>query len=387
MFCLKGRIVVTDGIMEGYVVVENGQIVDLSRQPSGGRILNFASAWIVPGFIDLHTHGVGPYEPVDVNGLVGMAYTAVRFGTTTLLPTGAAMSVEQYVQLGQNARVAAKKVAGQGAKIAGVHLEGPFINPQSSGAMPLSTRRPIALTEAQFYKEQIGDQLKIFTFSPELKGGIELIKYLSANGIVPSLGHSIANGDQLSEFIAAGLSHVVHLFNAFQPSVEKEPGVLRPGLLEHILLQESLTCEFICDLQHVASEWLRIAAKVLGPDRFVAITDSLSGAGLDNGIYQFPDGTKYRISDGVARLLDGEWAGCLAGSVLTMNRAFANLIEGCDLNPALAARYTSLNAARILRIDKETGSIEPGKKADLAVLDERYHPLATFVDGIQVFPC
>ena len=314
-----------------------------------------------------------------------MARLEPQYGTTAFLPTGAAMSIEQYVALGKNARQAIGKVKGQGARIPGVHLEGPFINPKSSGAMDATTRRPISLDEARIYVEQIGEMLKIFTFSPELDGGIELIQYLRSNGIVAALGHSIASGEQLSTFVDAGLSHVVHMLNTFVPSGEKEAGVLKAGLIEKILTNDALTCEFICDMQHVAPELVKIASGILGESRFIAITDSLCGAGLDDGIYSFPDGAPYRISDGVARLHGGKQDGCLAGSVLTLNKAFANLVEICGIDPVLAAKYTSINAARLLGMDQKIGSLEPGKYADIAVLNQDYQCLATYINGNLVY--
>jgi len=386
MFAVKGHIVTPDGTIDGCVVVKDGRVQHVCAQPPDSiRVVDYGVDWIVPGFIDLHTHGIGPYEPKDEQGLAGMAQEAIRFGTTGLLPTGAAMSVDQYVQSGVSAAAVARRVNGRAARLLGVHLEGPFINPVSSGAMALSTRRPITLSEAAIYVERIGAMLKIMTFSPELENGLELIRFLTSHGVVASLGHSVAGGGQLRAFVEAGLSHVAHLFNAFAASGEKEPGVLQAGLIEHILVEEALTCELICDLHHVAPEIIKIAARVLGPHRFIAVTDSLYGAGLADGMYAFPDGAPYRISDGVARLCGGKWDGGLAGSVLTMNRAFANLVQRCDVDPVHAAGYTSTNAARVLKIDGETGSIAPGKKADLAVLNADFTCVATYLEGDLVY--
>jgi len=384
MKTIQGRIVTPTEIFHGWMQIENGRIQQITPEPPESPAqFDFGDALVLPGFIDLHTHGLGEFEPLDAAGIAGMARLEPWYGTTGFLPTGAAMSTEQYIALGQNARTAQKRVQGHGAKIFGVHLEGPFINPQSSGAMDPSTRRPITLTEARMYVEALGDGLKILTFSPELDGGLELLHYLKTNGVTAALGHSVAEGERMAEFVTAGLRHVVHLLNAFVPSGEKEPGVLKAGLIEHILLSP-VTCELICDLQHVAPEWIKLAAKILGPDRFVAITDSLYGAGQPDGIYAFPNGGKYRVAGGVARLVEGRYAGCLAGSVLTMNRAFGNLI-GCGIDPVLAAKFTATNAARVIGIEAETGSIAPGKWADLTVLDFNFQCLATFINGEIVY--
>ncbi len=386
MIQLNGRIITPTELVDGYVLIEGEKIVQVSEQPHHqAKQYDFNTSWIVPGFIDLHMHGLGPFEPTSLDGLMGMAQLELQYGTTSFLPTGAAMSVEQYIQMGQDVVAAQRRVDGQAAKILGVHLEGPFINTVSSGAMDSCTRRPITMAEAGQYVEKIGPALKIMTFSPELANGMELIKYLHSHGIVAGLGHSVAGGEQIEEFVEAGLRHVVHMFNAFVPSGETEPGVLKAGLIEHILANDALTCEFICDLHHVAPLLLKIAAKLLAPHRFVAITDSLVGAGLEDGIHAFPNGGQYQIADGVARLCGGEQHGKLAGSVLTMNQAFANLIRHCGINPVSAAKFTATNAARVLRIDKEIGSIEPGKCADLAVLNSDYHCIATFVNGALVY--
>ena len=385
MLTLKGRIVTPAETIAGCLVIERDKIVQICQHPPlDAKIYDFGSSWILPGFIDLHMHGLGPFAPTSADGLAGMAQQELHYGATAFLPTAAAMSVEQYIQMGSDA-VAAQQPITRQAKILGVHMEGPFINPKSSGAMAASTRRPIMLAEVDKYLEQMGTVLKIMTFSPELPGGAELIKLLKSRGIVASLGHSVAHGEQLDGFVAAGLSHVVHMFNAFKPSGENEPGVLNAGLMEHILANEALTCEFICDMHHVAPTLIKLAARILAPYRFVAITDSLVGAGLDDGIHAFPNGSQYRIAGGVARLCGGPCDGGLAGSVLTMNRAFANLIEHCTVDPVLAAQFTSTNPARVLRMDHEIGSIQPGKCADIAVLNSDYQCIAAFVNGALAY--
>jgi N-acetylglucosamine-6-phosphate deacetylase len=386
MFSIKGKIVTPLEVIDGHVLVDNGRVVEVSQHfHKVTKTYDFSDSLIVPGFIDLHTHGLGEFEPLNTENLTGMAQLEPLYGTTSFLPTGAAMTTEQYVKLGKDARQAIETTNEKGAKILGVHLEGPFINPQSPGAMAASTRRPITKEEARTFVDLIGDMLRLVTFSPELEGGIELAKYLRSNGIVAALGHSVSAGKQLATFVEAGVSHVAHMFNAFVPSGNKEEGVLKAGLLEHILVNDNLSCEFICDMHHVAPELIKIASKVLGSKRFVAITDSVYGAGLEDGLYSFPNGGQYRIADGVARLFEGDHDGCLAGSILTMNRAFANLVEFCGINPVKAAKYTSGNAARVLGMDKEIGSITPGKKADIAVLNENYSCIATFIDGNLVY--
>jgi len=375
---VRGRIVTPAAVLEGAVGIADGRIAQVGPDlPSSGCEYDFGAALVLPGFIDIHIHGIGEYGAVDKAGVAGMSEIEPRYGTTSFLPTGAGMTVEQYVSLGAAAGGAAQEMKGKGAKILGVHLEGPFINPESSGAMSLASRRPISLEETRKYMEQIGDIFKLMTVSAELEGSLDLIRYLSSNGVVVSLGHSIADPACLPEFTEAGLSHVCHMFNTFVPAGFKEPGVMDAGLAEHILADDALTCEIICDMVHVTPQHVVIAARVLAPDRFVAITDSLRGTGLEGTVHQSPDGRKYRVHDAGRDVESGQ----LTGSVLTMDKAFANLVVRCNVDPVTAARFTSANAARVLGVYDRAGSLECGKQADIAVLDEDYRCLATFVDG------
>ncbi len=379
---VKGKILTPSAIIPGTVTIENKKITGIgTASGKADKKYDFGQNLILPGFIDIHIHGLGNYSAEDKTSILEMAKLEPQYGTTAFLPTGAAMTIQQYIDLGKGAKQAREELNDNGAKILGVHLEGPFINPKSSGAMAISTRRPISLTETKTYVEQIGNLLKMMTLSPELQGSIEVIKYLVSKKVVVSLGHSIADPKQLPEFIKAGLTHICHLYDTFEMATFREPGVWKPGLAEAILANDKLTCEFICDLCHVETEYIKIAAKVLGPDRFVTITDSLQGAGLPECTYQLPDGKEYRITKEAARSLDNT----LAGSTLTMNRAFANLVERCGIDPILAAKFTSLNAARVMKIDNQTGSIEVGKCADIAVLDKSYNCIAAFVNGNMVY--
>ena len=139
-------------------------------------------------------------------------------------------------------------------------------------------------------------------------------------------------------------------------------------------------------MQHVMPEYVRLAEASLRPHRFIAITDSMTGAGLPSGDYLMMDGQRwYSTRSGAGRLRDAPCKNGLVGSVSTMNKAFANLVEGCGFDAVAAARYTSTNAARLFGLDCEMGAIEPGRKANLAVLDERYECMATFIDGGKIY--
>ena len=361
---LKGSIITPQEIVQGTLAISDGVIDSISTTDGAAtNVFDFSGHWILPGFIDPHVHGLGHHTVSDTSGILGMAVLQPRYGTTAFLPTATAMTRQEYINFGLAAREISMSRPERAAKIPGVHLEGPFINPRASGAMALSTRRPVNIDEVRDYIHHLGSFLKLMTLSPELENSHSLIRHLVDNGSIVSMGHTVAEPEHVAAFVKTGVSYVTHLYNAIPLSGAAEPGVPKAGL--------------ICDLIHVPVQLIQSGARVLGRERFIAITDSLCGAGLEQGSFSFADGSVYHMVDGVARLTADE---SLAGSTLTMNKAFHNLVSRCRISPLLAARYTSANAARVLGLD-DTGELVAGKRADITVLDKDGGCLATFIDG------
>jgi len=380
---VKGRIVTPTGVIDGCVALAGGRIVDVGPEArGGGEAYDFGPSLVVPGFIDVHMHGLGRHDVFEAADLVEVARLQATFGTTGFLPSVASLSMERYLEFGQNVRKAREAAGPEAARILGAHFEGPFINPEAKAGMDAAYLRPVDLGECQTYLDEAGDVLKLMTLSPELPGAVELIKLLRKQGVVASLGHSRAGKRELEAAMQAGLNHVCHLFNAFEHAPMHAGWQHPPNLAISILAGDRLNCEVVCDMFHVVPEYVRLAAKALGPDRFLAITDSLPGAGLEPGEYTMIDGREFTTREGVARLTSD---GTVVGSVITLNRGFANLIQRCGIDPVTAARYTSTNAARALGLAERLGSIESGKQADLAVLDADYRCVATFLAGQMVY--
>ena len=392
MTTVYGRAVTPEGIVEGGVTFEGGKITRVG--PPGPNVdadYDFGDALILPGFIDVHMHGLGRNGVFEAKELAAVAKMQCRHGTTGFLPGVASLPAERYLQFGRNVREAQAIVgldsAGEGsAEIVGAHFEGPFINPEGKGGMDEAFLRDVDLDECRRYIDEVGDVLKLMTLSPELEGGTALVRLLRAGGVVASLGHSRATVAQLQTAVEAGVEHVCHLFNTFERVSDDTDWPWgkgqTEGLLDAILDCGKLNCEMICDLVHVGPAHIRLAAERLGPDRFMAVTDSLPGAGLPPGEYTMVDGRRFSTLDGAARLTSN---GILVGSVLTMNRAFGNLVDHCHIDLLTAAKYTSTNAARALGLADELGSIQLGRRACLAVLDANHDCLATFVDGELVY--
>lgn len=381
---IKGRIVTPDGIVNGTITVDKGRITRVEPASATYReVLDYGSNLIVPGFIDVHLHGIGPYTLFGEEDIVGAAKLQLKYGTTAFLPTAASLTDMEYIEFANNTANAQKRAKGKGAEIVGSHFEGPFINPAKKGGMDADFLQPMSLENCRRYVET--GVLKYMTLSPELADSEDVIRHLVKNGVVVSLGHTKATREEMLHATAAGTSSVCHLFNTFDRTGEVEPGVWKPGLVESILVNEKLSCELICDMQHVLPEYVHLAEASLRPDRFIAITDSMTGAGLPPGDYQMVDGRWYSTKSGAGRLRDEPLKNGLVGSVITMDRAFANLVEVCGFDPVAASRYTSTNAARLLGLDHEMGTIEPGRKANLAVLNDHYECVATFIEGEKLY--
>jgi N-acetylglucosamine-6-phosphate deacetylase len=378
---LNGRIVTPRAILEGCLTIESGRIAAIGPRDAAAE-RDFGDALVVPGFIDVHMHGLVGFGIFDTEDLVEIAQMQCRFGTTGFLPTAASLDESRYIEFGHHVRRARELAGPDCAEIIGAHFEGPFVNPVAKGGMDETFLRPVDLDECGRYLDAVGPTLKLMTVAPELPGGEDLVRLLRRHGVVASIGHSRATEDQLHRAIDAGLSHVCHLFNTFQRDGRDPNWPWVQGLLDAVLADERLRCEVICDMVHVRPEHVRLAAERLGPDRFMAVTDSSRGAGLPPGQYNMLDGRPFTTQNGAARLVEG---GTLVGSVLTMNQTFANLVQYGGIDPVRAAKYTSTNAARSLGMANEVGSIEVGRRANLAVLDDGYQCIATFVDGRLVY--
>lgn len=388
MFLIKGRVITPFQVIdEGEILIEKGKIVKVGKIkefPSSAKIFNIPGSIVVPGFIDIHMHGLGKHGPKEKEDIIGMSCLQPRYGTTGFIPTLASAANKEYLEFLQDVKEVIRAQPEKGAKVLGAHSEGPYINPAMKGGMD---EKYLRLPRREEYQELIrtaGKDLRMMTLSPELPGSIDLISSLHKNGTVVSIGHSMAREDDLRKAIKAGLTHICHLYNAFPPPREKELGVREPALTDICLSSDGLTAEVICDGIHVHPTMIRLTIKAMGTENVVAITDSMVGTGLSEGVYEMSDGRKYFTKkEEVARLVEDKKI--IVGSILTMNYALKNLVEKCGLSLPQASRLTSLNPAKVIGMDRITGSIEVGKKADLAILDANFECLITFVGGKLVY--
>ena len=335
------------------------------------------NAVVLPGFIDEHIHGAGGSDAMDGNtkDLAIIAETVAKEGTTSFLATTMTQSKENILKAMRAVKEYREAAGEQGARIAGVHLEGPFIAAAHKGAQPLEyVAAPDAKTFDE-YNAACGNAIKIITLAPETDGALDFIRHIVAQGTVVSIGHTGAKYAEVKAAMDAGATNVTHTYNAQSPLHHREIGVVGSALL-----LEDLYCELICDTIHVSVPAMQLLVKNKRADKLALITDAMRAKGLADGVSELGGQTVY-VKGGEARLADGT----LAGSVLRMNRALQNMVEKVGVPFTQAVDYCTINPARTLKMENEAGSIAEGKRADFAVLNDKFDVLYTVRDGKIIY--
>ena len=364
-------------------VVEPNARVDAA----GATIVETPECYIVPGFVDVHVHGVDGHDTLDEGDAVAqIASRLPRYGVTAFCPTTVACAPSALrTVLAQVATVRARRPANS-ARVLPAHLESNFINPEYRGAQPAECLRlpsdPVVRRDGVFSTSDILDiiagaraDIGIVTLAPELPGGVELVRALVAEGTRASLGHSGASLDEAMAAIDAGARHATHLFNRMAPMTHRAPGVAGA-----VLARDEVAAELICDGYHVHPAMSRIAIASKGVGRVMAITDGTAGAGLAVGSSTRLGGLRIRVTEHATVLDDGT----LAGSTLTMDRAFRTIATTFGFSVVEAAMLCSTTPARELGITG-SGVLVEGAPADIVVLDRRFRVVRTFIDGREVY--
>jgi N-acetylglucosamine-6-phosphate deacetylase len=381
----RGDVVLPDRVLsEGTIIIDAGRIAAIEPgavDPGRATIIDASDCYIVPGFIDVHVHGVEGYDTLDEGeALAEIASRLPRYGVTAFCPTTVACPPKElraFLHQVRDSRIAA--VPGR-ARVLPAHLESNFISPDFRGAQPASCLRAPAASasEGDFSARDILDTIAasrpdvgIVTIAPELPGGLDLVASLVASGHRVSLGHSGADYDTAIAAIDAGARHATHLFNRMTPIAHRAP-----GLAGAVLSREEVAAELICDGYHVHPAMCRVAIAAKGAHSVMAITDGTGVSGLPPGSTARLGGRRIEAGSNAAFLDDGT----LAGSILTMDRAFRVIVSRFGSSIVEAATMCSTTPARELGLTG-FGVIAVGAVADLAVLDRGFRVVRTVIGG------
>jgi N-acetylglucosamine-6-phosphate deacetylase len=369
----SGNIVTPDGVLAaGWLQTDGRTIARLGTgQPPQPPDRELDGAWVVPGFVDIHVHGGGraSYVVGDQDQAIAAAALHRRHGTTTTMaslvsgtPGALGAAVSELADLVED------------GVLAGIHLEGPFLSAKRRGA-----HDPALLIDPEpgVVRELLDagrGSIKMVTLAAELEHAADAVATFAGEGVIAAIGHTDASYDEARAVIGAGATVATHLFNAMRPVHHREPGPI-PALLE----DERVTVELICDGVHLHPAIVRMAIAAAGVERVVLVTDAMEAAGVGDGDYVLGE-LAVRVVDGVARLVEG---GAIAGSTLTMDRAFRFVVQaGVAVQDAV--RMASATPARLLGLSDQVGELRAGLDADLVVLDETLALQAVMAKGLWV---
>jgi N-acetylglucosamine-6-phosphate deacetylase len=364
---LVGRVVLADRVVPAAIAVEDGRITAIEPDPAGA-----GGPYLAPGFIDLHVHGFGGHDAMaGPAALDGMARALLARGVTGFLPAAIAAPIPDLARFGAEARDHMASPPARGAVVLGLNLEGPFLAPGRRGAQPEEHLRRPADVPTEWI-EGLGDGLRVVTVAPELAGAVDLIRWLSARGVIVALGHSDASLAEAEAGYSAGARSTTHLFNGMSGLDHR-----RPGLAAAALADDAVTVELIADGHHVQRALWSTVFRAKPPTGVTLVSDAIAAAGTDLE-HAVLGGQEVDLRGGRATLAGTQ---TLAGSLIGLDDAVRNLVDaGISLPTAVAA--ASRNPAILLGLD-DRGEIAVGRRADLVELNDRLEVAGVLIDGVR----
>lgn len=381
----NGRVVLRNDVSEkSSVFIENGKVSivgDGNEISKTEKELDSSNLYVYPGMIDVHNHGaVGvDVNSADAGGLIEAGRFLARNGVTAWLPTLVPDSVENYQKtIDAIDRVFEMQDEGftGAARVVGVHYEGPFVNEKQCGALRTRFFRNFKNGDEAGDLPRLRNEnaVHLITLAPEIEGGIKLIENLRKKNWIVSIGHTRADIETLERAFGAGARHITHFFNAMTGVHHRDVGVAGWGLTKR-----EVSCDIIADGVHVAPEMLEFAYRNKTAEKMMLISDSVSPCGLGDGDYEIW-GEKIAVVKGKTQ----NERGSIAGSVITMLDA-ARMMKSLGISAIEISQMASLNPARLLGIERDCGSIEVGKRADLTAIDENGEVVLTVIGGRIAF--
>ncbi len=367
-----------------FLGVSAGRFTHLSEkkpdQDAGAEILEFPDSYhLIPGRIDLHTHGAAGADVMDADfaAMHQIRKTLAAEGTTGFLAATLSASMDSIEKaLTTVAQYQNATNLPAGSQILGFDLEGPFLSQKQPGAHRKEYLRAPDIELFKRWQTLAQNHIRLVTVAPELPNGLAFIQYLAEQNIVPSIGHSHADFKTAQMAIKLGATHATHLFNAMPPLHHREPGCVGA-----ILLNEKVRAELIVDGHHLHPAMINLALKLKGKEGLILVTDAMRAKCCPEDHVFDLGGQKVHIENGAAKLEDGT----LAGSVLGMDQAIKNMLAFTPLTLQDLIDLSSTNPAKTLNIFKQKGSIAIGKDADFVILDENYRVMRTWCGGNLIF--
>jgi N-acetylglucosamine-6-phosphate deacetylase len=376
-----GRIITPFRIIDdGTILINNGKITGLGKTSEiktsqDGKVIDVQGKTVCPGFVDLLVHGGAGHGFADDNGhsIEKISSYFLQHGSTTMLAS--LFAKPEKLLLKDLRRVADYIEQHPESNIRGIHMEGPFLNKNFKGAMNQDYLWKPSVESWNNIWEASKGQIKIMTIAPELPNAVDVMRAAAQDGVVLSVGHSMASYDEMLNAIDNGAAHVTHIFNAMQQFHHRTPSVVLAALLHN-----ELKIELIADTLHVHPAVIRLLLKLKGSGGIILVSDSIRAGGMHEGEYEFAD-QKIFMKGKKAFLADGT----LAGSTLTLNMAVKNIIEAAGAQITEAVRMASLNALKVINLDHKKGILAVGKDADIVVLNEDYEVELTILNGIITY--
>ena len=357
---INGKVILENSIKELNVFFEDGKITEVSnRTPTDENVIDAEGLYVAPGMIDVHTHGRNGSDTMyaTFKDLNNISVSELKTGVTSFLPTTMTMPAEDIKKAIAAGYDNKDKV--EGAKILGMHLEGPFFSVKYKGAQPEECMIAPTVENYLSFAGEHPDFSKKISLAPEIDGALDLIKYLREHNVVVSMGHTDATYEEAVKGIEAGATSGTHTYNAMTPLKHREPGVVGA-----VMLHDEVYAELILDGIHVSFPAAKILSKMKGADKLIFITDSLEAAMLPDGTYELGNQKVY-VKDGQARLKSGN----LAGSTANLNQCVRNAYKHLDLPLYEAIGYATKNAADHLGLN-DYGRIKEGCVADMIFIDD-----------------
>lgn len=366
------------------LIIQDDRVEELlpaGQMEPGLKSVDGEGLYLSHGFIDIHVHGGGGADFMDGTEDAWRTAAALhlRHGTTCMTPTTLSATTEELMGAFE-IFYRCRKDLHNGARLLGLHLEGPYFSPAQSGAQDISQLRNPDPVECAKLLDSCPDIVR-WSLAPELPGAMEMGKMLAKRGIVAAIGHSNATFAQVKEAVNSGYSHITHLYSATS-SITREGGFRRGGIVEAAYVLPELSSEIIADGCHLPPELLQMAYRFIGPKRLALITDSMRAAGQTSGesiLGSLRNGQRVIIEDGVAKMPDRQ---AFAGSVCTTDRLVRNMVQLAGASLPDAVEMVTATPARIIGKSNITGTVAPGRKADLVLFDENIRVRRVWTDGL-----